>query len=229
VSEGAYPPESVGETPPGSATLVLVRHGESRWNAAGVLQGQLCEGLSEHGRLQAAAVAEYLVKAHGDATLIARSDIDRVAQTAAPAEERLGLQVLIEPRLREIDLGSWSGRPRAEVLAEHHAELMGWLRCEDVRAGGSGETLTELRERVWAAMEDLGDRLAGEGGGSAILFTHGGPVRTTTAAVLGLPPGAERRIQPVRNGSVTVVRRDPDGAGGHEWRLVAYNRADHLP
>lgn len=224
MSEGASPYGA----PAGSATLVLVRHGESRWNAAGVLQGQRCEGLSSRGRTQAEALADYLGKAHGDAALIARSDIDRVAQTAAPTEERLGLEVVLEPRLREIDLGAWSGRPRAEVLEAHREELMGWLRCEDVRAGGDGETLSELRARVWAAMEDLSARLLAEGGGTALLFTHGGPVRTTTAAVLGLPPGAERGIQPVHNGSVTVVRRDPDGAGGTEWRLVAYNRADHL-
>lgn len=228
MSEGAAPQEA----PAGSATLVLVRHGESRWNAAGILQGQRCEGLSELGYAQSDAVADYLVKAHGDARFIARSDIDRVAQTAAPSEERLGVEVLVEPRLREIDLGSWSGRPRAEVLAAHGEELLAWLRCDEGVRGGGGETLVELRDRVWAAMNDLARRLADEGGGTALLFTHGGPVRTTTGAVLGLPPGAERRIQPVRNGSVTVVRRDPggsDGADGHEWRLVAYNRADHLP
>lgn len=220
MSEGAYPYEA----PAGSATLVLVRHGESRWNAAGILQGQQCEGLSELGLAQAEAVAEHLVKTHGDATLIARSDIQRVAQTAAPTEERLGAQVVVEPRIREIDLGTWSGRPRTEVMAEHGEDLLAWLRCEDVRAGG-GETLSELRARVWAGMAAIADLLDAEGGGTALVFTHGGPVRTTTAAVLGLPTGAERAIQPVRNGSITVVRRDPDG----QWRLVAYNRIDHLP
>lgn len=228
MSEGAVQQEA----PPGSATLVLVRHGESKWNAAGILQGQRCEGLSERGFAQAEAVADYLAKAHGDARFIARSDIQRVEQTAAPSEERLGLEVVVDPRLREIDLGSWSGRPRAEVLAEHGEDLQAWLRCDEGVRGGGGETLGELRERVWAAMRDLGARLLAEGGGTALLFTHGGPVRTTTGAVLGLPAGAERRIQPVRNGSVTVVRCDPDGrdgADGHEWRLVAYNRVDHLP
>ena len=225
MSEGVFSTEA----PAGSATLVLVRHGESRWNAAGILQGQQCEGLSELGHAQAEAVAGYLAKTHGDALFIARSDIDRVVATAAPTEERLGLDVLVEPRLREIDLGTWSGRPRAEVLAQHGEELRAWLRCDEgVRAGG-GETLGELRDRVWAAIADLGSRVMARGGGTAILFTHGGPVRTATGAVLGLAAGAERRIQPVRNGSVTVLRMDPDGDGGHEWRLVAYNRVDHLP
>ena len=228
MSEGAAPYEA----PAGSATLVLVRHGESKWNAAGILQGQQCEGLSELGFAQAEALAGHLAKNHGDARFIVRSDILRVAQTSAPSEERLGLEVTVDPRLREIDLGSWSGRPRAEVLAQHREELLAWLRCDEEVRGGGGETLTELRDRVWAAMDDLGRRLLDGGGGTALLFTHGGPIRTTTGAVLGLPAGAERRIQPVRNGSVTVVRCDPDGpdgADGHEWRLVAYNRADHLP
>lgn len=220
MSEGAYP----YETPAGSATLVLVRHGESRWNADGVLQGQQCNGLSELGLAQAQAVADHAGKAHADAALIARSDIERVAQTSAPAEERLGLPVTVDARLREVDLGEWSGLPRAEVLVAHREALLGWLRCEDVRPGG-GETLTEMRTRVWAGVGELGARVLAEGGGTALVFTHGGPIRTAVAAVMGLDPGAERHLQPVRNGSLSLIRLDPDGA----WRLIAYNRVDHLP
>jgi broad specificity phosphatase PhoE len=220
VSEGAYP----YETPAGSVTLVLIRHGESRWNAAGVLQGQQCNGLSALGLAQAEAVAEHLAKVHGDALLIARSDIERVAQTSAPTEERLGLPVVVDARLREVDLGEWSGLPRADVLADHRDELLGWLRCEDVRPGG-GETLSEMRDRVWAGVTDIGAGLLADGGGTALVFTHGGPIRTGTAAVMGLDPGAERHLQPVRNGSLSLIRLDPDGT----WRLIAYNRVDHLP
>jgi broad specificity phosphatase PhoE len=220
VSEGAYPDEA----PAGSATLVLVRHGESRWNAAGVLQGQQCDGLSALGFAQADAAAEHLAKVHGDAALLARSDIERVAQTSAPTEERLGLPVVVDARLREVDLGAWSGLPRADVLAAHREDLLAWLRCEDVRPGG-GETLTEMRGRVWAGLAGIGARVLADGGGTALVFTHGGPIRTGVAAVMGLDPGAERHLQPVRNGSLSLIRLDPDGT----WRLVAYNRVDHLP
>jgi broad specificity phosphatase PhoE len=220
VSEGA----AAGGAPGGSAVLALIRHGESRWNAAGVLQGQQCAGLSELGRAQADALAGHLPKIHGGAALIVRSDIDRVAQTAEPTERVFDTSAEVEPRLREIDLGSWSGRPRAEVLAEASEDLQAWLRCEDVRPGG-GERLSELRERVWAAVRDIGARVRDAGGGTALLFTHGGPVRTSVAAVLGLPVGEERRLQPVRNASITLIRLDPDDV----WRLVAYNQTDHLP
>lgn len=218
MSEGAGPDGAEG-----SVTLVLVRHGESRWNAAGVLQGQRCAGLSEVGFAQAEATAELLTKVHGDTQSLVRSDIDRVAQTAAATERRLGLPAALDPRLREIDLGSWSGRPREEVHAEAADDLRAWLACEDIRPGG-GERLTEMRERVWAAVTELGERLAADGGGTALLFTHGGPIRTAVAAVLGLPPGAERRLQPVRNCSLSVIRLDTDG----QWRLAGYNRVDHL-
>lgn len=213
------------DSPAGSATLLLVRHGESHWNAAGVLQGQECNGLSPLGFRQADAVAEYLAKNHSDARLFTRSDIRRVQETAAPSEERFGEQALVDADWREVHLGTWSGRPREDVIAEHQDELRRWLLCEDIRPGGAGETLPELRARVWRAAEGVAERLLSEGGGTAICFTHGGPIRTATAAVLGLSPGGERRIQPVRNGSVTVIRQDTDG----DWRLAAYNRVDHLP
>ena len=79
--------------------LVLVRHGETEWNAAGRLQGAIDVPLSERGRWQAQCVARRL-REEPLAAVVA-SDLARAMQTAAPLAAALGLPVTPEPRLRE--------------------------------------------------------------------------------------------------------------------------------
>jgi glucosyl-3-phosphoglycerate phosphatase len=201
---------------PRLSRLVLVRHGESLWNAEQRLQGHSGTGLSERGHAEAAATAEYLTAQYPDAEIGLRSDLLRVEQTAAPWASRFGGTVTVDPRLREIDVGTWSGLTWAEVEAQDATTLAAWRAGQDVRRGG-GETFAELRVRVWDA---LLDRAAHDG--TVIVFTHGGPIRVAVASALGLPPLGERQLAAVANCSVTELIVD-DGMA----TLVAYNRRDH--
>lgn len=189
--------------------LVLVRHGESTWNAQGRIQGQLGPGLSGRGRDQAATVARWLGERYPRPGAVAVSDLPRVTETAAAYLDLAPSDLVTDPRLREIDNGDWSGRTTAEVAAAHPEQIAAIRRGEDIPRGG-GETFAQLTARVDAALRDLAGRVAGP---VALVFTHGGPIRVAVAAALGLPAGGHALLEPPGNCSVTElsVLVGPDG------------------
>ena len=136
--------------------------------------------------------------------------------TAAPAEAALGIRAQVDPRLREIDVGTWAGLTWPEVAAADGATLAAWQGGRDVRRGG-GETFAELRSRVWAVVDEFASV-----NGTVLVFTHGGPIRVAVAEALGLPLLGERLLAPVDNCSLTEL------ALGATSVVVSYNRADHV-
>jgi glucosyl-3-phosphoglycerate phosphatase len=197
---------------------VLVRHGETTWNADGRWQGQGGEGLSERGAAQAARTAHHLAESYADAVLIARSDSRRVIETAEPLAARLEIPVVADPRLREIDVGRWSGRTRAEV---QRLDPRGWAAYragEDVPIGG-GESVEQMRRRVIAALHDV---IAKVGAGTGIVISHGWALRAAIAELLAAPDGGAA-LPRVPNCAITIldVRR-------RNFQLVSYGKYAHL-
>jgi len=159
--------------------LLCIRHAESTMNAAGLWQGQADPPLSEEGREQAHALAERLVGA--SLSVLVASDLQRARETAEIAALRLGITTRLEPALRELDVGEWSGLAR-DVIARRWPEDYARFRAGDldVRVGG-GETRRKLRARVVAALRSLqqiyrGDRIA--------VVTHMGVIRTVAPGIL---------------------------------------------
>jgi len=149
--------------------LLLARHGETDWNRIGRWQGQADPPLNDIGREQAAALAEQLA---GDGVrAIYSSDLRRASETARVVGERLGLGVVEERGLREIDVGSWSGLTRAEVQ-ERYPE--GFARFLAGEIGHDGETREQLTDRVVAAVERIGAAHLGE---TVVVVSHGGAIR----------------------------------------------------
>ena len=95
--------------------LLLVRHGQTDFNAGSRMQGQLDTELSDLGRAQAAAAAEVLSKHHP--LVIVSSDLRRAYDTAVALAERTGVPVRPDTRLRETHLGDWQGMTHTEVDA----------------------------------------------------------------------------------------------------------------
>lgn len=154
------------------ARILLVRHGESTWNAAGRWQGQADPPLSDLGRSQARSAAGTLGALAG----IASSDLRRAHETADIMATTLGAgPVVVEPRLRERDAGAFSGLTREEI----HRDLPGLLPDDPCRTGG-GELLPPagwepdeaLQARALAGLGALGQRWAGQG--DSMVITHSG-------------------------------------------------------
>jgi probable phosphoglycerate mutase len=179
------------------ARLVLVRHGQSEWNASGLLQGQADPALSATGRAEAAALAPLLRGVR--ATRVVASDLRRARETAALAGHP-GAE--LDPRWREIDVGEWQGRP---VAGLPQGMEPAW-RGGDLVAPG-GEAWPQLVERVGAALDELARE-----DGDVLVFAHGGAVKAAVQRVTGAP-GV--RLGGLPNASVTVLRAAPP-------QLVAY-------
>jgi len=144
--------------------LLLVRHGETDWNAAGRLQGHTDRPLSDSGREQARRLADELAEEQLDG--IYSSDLARARETAEIVGERLRLPVALDPDLREKDWGTWEGLTPAERL---EVELV-------------GESTEQHEKRMLAA---LGRIAAKHPGGRVLVVTHGGSMRRVQTEALG--------------------------------------------
>jgi probable phosphoglycerate mutase len=146
-------------------TLLLVRHGETDWNAEGRLQGQTNRPLSDFGRRQAGQLADEL--ADDGVEAIYASDLSRARETAEIVGERLGLPVVLDADLREKDWGTWEGLTSVERD-----------RVEFV-----GESTQAHQERMLRALRRIVDRHPD--GGRVLVVTHGGSMRRVQTAALG--------------------------------------------
>jgi 2,3-bisphosphoglycerate-dependent phosphoglycerate mutase len=144
--------------------LLLVRHGETDWNAEGKLQGHTDRPLNDYGRRQAQALADRLAGESIDA--VYASDLSRARETAEILGAKLGLPVLVDPDLREKNWGNWEGLTADERL---HIEF-------------EGETSEAHRDRTLSAVQRIVER---HPGGRIVVVTHGGSLRRIQAAVSG--------------------------------------------
>lgn len=198
--------------------LLLVRHGESEWNAGGRLQGQADPPLSALGRAQAAHMAGRLVDEKIDA--IVTSDLQRAADTALALAAAKRMSVLRRADLREVDLGSWTGILREEIEARDPDVWRRW-RIEGIEGWAGGERYAEALVRVGEALAAIAVEWEGK---TVVAVTHGGCIRLATCHLLGLPAGSLGRIMSIGNTSITEFLVDPDGRG----RIVRLNDLAHL-
>lgn len=133
--------------------LLVVRHGESEWNALGRWQGQADPDLSARGRDQAVVAGRFLAGAGVDRVVC--SDLKRASRTAAIIAEMLGLDPPVtETGFREIDVGEWSGLTRPEIEVRWPDLLSRWTEGK-LESTPGGETLSDLRVRVTGAVKRL--------------------------------------------------------------------------
>jgi len=146
--------------------LLLVRHGETDWNADGRLQGQTDPPLNDSGRRQARLLAHELAEEEFEA--IYSSDLSRARETAEIVGSRVGLPVELDPDLREKDWGTWEGLTTVE---RDHVEFV-------------GESTEAHAERMLRALRRISERHPDSL--SVLVVTHGGSMRRVQAATLGL-------------------------------------------
>lgn len=161
----------------GPRRLVILRHGVTSHNAAGIWQGHLDIELTADGVDQARAVAETLV-GYGFSRIVS-SDLRRAAATARVLGQRCGLPVSIERRLREIDVGAWQGLDAAGVEAAFPGAQARLARGEDLPRGGDGETVADVVRRARPAVDELIDAMGP--GETALIVTHGVCARALAA------------------------------------------------
>jgi broad specificity phosphatase PhoE len=155
--------------------ILLARHGETASNRERRFQGQLDVPLNDTGRAQARDLAE---RARGEqiAALYA-SPLSRARETAEIVGEALGLEPLLDPRLKEVDVGHWQERLKDEIAGE---DPEGWAAFRAAGPGfrfPGGESLAGQQDRVVAALDDI--RARGEL--PALVVCHRGVIRCALA------------------------------------------------
>lgn len=194
----------------GRARLLLVRHGETLWNREQRWQGQTDVPLSPLGHEQARSLAHRLRELVPDAAAIYSSDLARARDTAIAAAQALGLEIVEDTGLREMDVGVWSGLARDEIR-ERFAFDWDRIAAGDDPPRGGGETLACFSERVFSTLRRIVRR---HHGAPIVAVTHGGAIRVAALRVLGLAPSELRRIPPVAN--VEIVEID---TSAEPWRM----------
>ncbi|MEB3982326.1 MSMEG_4193 family putative phosphomutase [Mycobacterium sp. 663a-19] len=188
-------------------TVILLRHGRSTSNTAGILAGR-SEGvdLDDKGREQAAGLIDRL----GDLPIraVLTSPLLRCRRTVEPLAESLCLEPLVEERLAEVDYGEWTGRKIGDLTKE---TLWGVVQAHPSAAVfPGGEGLAQVQARAVAAVREHDKRLADQHGGDAlwVACTHGDVIKAVIADAYGMHLDGFQRVT-ADPGSVSVVCYTP--------------------
>ena len=199
------------------AKLILIRHGETEWNATGRIQGHRPVSLNERGQQQAQAVAHRLKNEPFDA--LYSSDLKRTVQTADAIANLTHHPIHTDARVREWDLGILSGLTRAEAETQHPNA---YAIYNDSRVNDpipNGESIHNRYTRVTTCLEEIS---ANHPNQTIIIITHGGPLgdcyRRATNLSFDKPLDVE-----LYNGGINIIT-----INNSTWTLDTWGDIDHL-
>ncbi|WP_040789559.1 histidine phosphatase family protein [Nocardia paucivorans] len=203
-------------------TLILLRHGQTEWNADDRMQGQVDTELTDLGRRQAKEAARELVtrKVIG----IVASDLKRAYDTAMILAESTSLEVKRDERLRETHLGEWQGMTSREFDAAHPGARVAW-RMDASYSPPGGETKLQVGARALPVVRELYAERQDWPGATIILVAHGGLIAALTAALLDLPPRSWPALGGLANASWVQLSSHGPSIEQPGWRLDVWNAA----
>ena len=164
--------------------LWLLRHGQTDWNVTGRWQGQTSEapGLNDTGRAQAVSAREHLTGMRF--TAIYCSDLLRARQTAELISKSLNLNISLEPRLREMNLGAWEGMLSSDIEARYPQELAERAHDPLHARPPKGESPLEVEKRVLASVMDITEKYPDD---SVLIVSHGVALAVIICHAQGIP------------------------------------------
>ncbi|XP_058228452.1 phosphoglycerate mutase-like protein 4 isoform X2 [Rhododendron vialii] len=199
------------------AEIIVIRHGETEWNAAKRMQGHLDIELNDVGRKQAAAVAHRLSKGPKIAVVYS-SDLKRALDTAETiASSCGGLQVIKDLDLRERHLGDLQGlvyHEASKICPKAYGALSSHRTNQQIPGGG--ESLDQLYDRCTSALERIGSKHIGE---RVVVVTHGGVIKSLFERAS--PSGQAGRVL---NTSVNIFHLSE----GDIWTIKLWGDVSHL-
>ncbi len=191
----------------GMGELILIRHGETEWSAAGRHTGRTDVPLTPRGETSAAALAPAL--ARRDIKAAFTSPASRAVRTA----ELAGLAAKTDDNLQEWDYGGYEGRTTAQIREGRP----GWYLWRDGvipgDAGHPGETIGQVGARADAVLAQVVPLLAQ---GDVALVAHGHSLRVLTARYLGLEPDCGRLFR-LGTGTLSTLGEEHDYPAMTTW------------
>jgi probable phosphoglycerate mutase len=198
--------------------IYLVRHGQSVGNLNHLFLGHKDLDLSDLGRKQAERVCEYFQGISVDK--IYASDLLRAYHTACPLAKEKGIEIIKNPRLREVYAGEWEGMPYSELFEKYPETAARWWEDTGLARPNGGESVAELQERVYSEVL----RLAEENEGKTIcLFTHFTPIFAMKTALAGVSLSEMKHQERPKNASVSHIEFE-----NGKFSLISYGVNDYL-
>lgn len=202
--------------------MLLLRHGRTQWNTIGRAQGHADVPLDEVGEQQVRVAAGLLTALQPDR--LWSSDLTRAHQTALAVAEQCGLEVTVDPRLREFDVGERQGLTWEESVERFPWILAGVGLGERLRDVPGAEDDQAVLARVAPAVEEA---LAALGPGeTGVVVGHGAAHKLALVSLLGWPAAHAGSLRVLPNAHWAVVECE-DGSGDRSRRrLAAYAVGD---
>jgi 2,3-bisphosphoglycerate-dependent phosphoglycerate mutase len=197
--------------------VLLVRHGETDWNASGRIQGHNDTPLNAAGRQQAQRTAQRL--ACEPIKALYSSDLARAFETATIIGAPLGLTVVTSARLRERQYGLWEGLTAAEIQARYPEQFAIWRARTTDFAPPQGETRSELLTRALAELQTIARRHVRD---MVVVVTHGGLCYVLINHILGSVDGDQREFT-FGNASIHTLE-----VTGDRWSVISMDETAHL-
>jgi broad specificity phosphatase PhoE/ribonuclease HI len=205
--------------PSGAPTrMILVRHGSTAHSAEKRFSGINELPLNDVGERQAAALAAR-AGSFSDVAAVVSSPLRRARQTADAISKALGLSVVLNDDLAEVDFGAWEGFTFGETRANFPAELAAWSASPDV-APPKGESFAALGPRVRRGRDAV---IAAYPGRPVVVVTHVSPIKTLVRLALDAPPTAMFRLY-LDTASISIVDYQADG----NCSVRLFNDTSHL-
>lgn len=197
--------------------IILIRHGQTDWNAATRIQGHTDIALNHRGRWQAQRLGHSL--AHETLAAVYASDLGRAVDTARPVAQACGLDVHTDVGLRERSFGVFEGRTFAEIESLWPDQAQRWRKRDPHFGPEGGETLADFYERCVRTVHALAQRHEGQ---SVAMVSHGGVLDCLYRAATGQPLDSPRTWE-MANAGVNFLLK-----AGEILTLVGWADVTHL-
>ncbi|MEJ2559691.1 MAG: histidine phosphatase family protein [Anaerolineae bacterium] len=199
-------------------TILLIRHGQTAWNRAGRFRGQVDLPLDDWGLKQAEAVGRRVPSGWRPAAIYA-SSLQRTLQTAAAVARTCGLRTTIHDGLLDIDYGVFAGLTPEEAASQYPELACAWRQAPDTVHFPDGESLSEVRVRAEAAMEEMAAHHPDQ---TVVAVTHVVVCRLLLCSLLGLDSSHFWQFQPA-TASISVLE-----VSDTSRVLISFNDTCHL-
>jgi broad specificity phosphatase PhoE len=197
--------------------LILVRHGETEENVAGIAQGWHHGTLSDLGKQQVLRLAERVARMKPNALF--SSPLGRALATAQAIADATGLEIRTLDTLREVCLGTWEGRSYVEIRRDDAENYHRW-RDDPESACPGGESHNDVRRRMEEAFETIASSANGQRL-RAVVVTHGAAIRLGATVLLGAPVMLSRALAQ-DNAAINIFDRR-----SHRYVLQLWNDTTH--
>jgi broad specificity phosphatase PhoE len=203
--------------------LILIRHGETEHNRTGVTLGRADVSLNDRGRRQARAVAASF---HRSPAAMFTSPLARAADTASAISDATGTIATRDEGLIEMDVGEMEHLGHEELRSRYPDFLREWMSAPAQARMPGGETLAEVQDRAWSAIERICDSMGApsEAGTPSriVVVSHNFVILAIACRALGLPLDSFRSLK------TSVGGRSVLDMSGAKPALISWNDTSHL-